>query len=405
MLVSPIITHSHVRETSKKVKAVFASKAQRGERLGGKTPYGYLSQDKKLMVDEETASIVKRIFALCIDGKGPTQIANILTGDNILKPRAYYHQKTGRYGTADIINNPTRWSEQSVAQILEDRAYLGHTVVGRTVKPSYKSKSVKRLPAEQHKITENTHPHIIDEETFDLAQKARENKRRPAKVGGIEPFSGLVYCADCGKPHQNHRAKSLTRAQENFVCGAYRKKTMSCTAHYIRTVVLEKLVLEDIHRVSAYAKEHEDEFVEMVMERTMTRAQKDYAAKKKELEKSKHRISELDGLFKRLYEDNVGSRISDERFEKLSAEYEAEQRQLADRAAVLDTELAEQGEKAANVGKFLKTVRKYTDIKELTPTLLREFVDKIIVHEPDKSSGKREQKVEIHYNFVGELAR
>jgi len=394
----------HVRETSKKVKAVFASKAQRGERLGGKNPYGYIMQEKKLILDEETAPIVERIFALCLDGKGPTQIANILTADNVLKPRAYYHQKTGRYATTDIISNPTRWSEQSVAQILDDRVYLGHTVVGRTIKPSYKSKALKRLPSEQHKVTENTHQRIIDDETFELVQKVRENKRRPAKVGGIEPFSGLVYCADCGKPHQNHRAKSLTREQENFVCGAYRKRTISCTAHFIRTVVLEKLVLEDIRRVSSYAKEHEDEFVEMVMERTMTRAQKEIAAKKKELEKSKRRISELDALFKRLYEDNVSSRISDERYEKLSADYETEQRQLTDRAAILEADLAEQGEKAANVGKFLATVRRYTDIQELTPTILREFIDKILVHEPDRSSGKRQQKIEIHYNFVGELA-
>jgi len=395
----------HVRETSKKVKAVFASKTQRGERLGGKTPYGYLSQDKQLIVDEETAPIVKRIFALCLDGKGPTQIANVLTADGILTPRAYFFQKTGKYGTPEVVNYPTRWAEQTVAQILEDMSYLGHTVTGRMVKPSYKSKAVKRLPTEQHKVFENTHRHIIDEETFELVQKVRENKRRPAKVGGIEPFSGLVYCADCGRPLQNHRAKSLTRTQENFVCGAYRKRTISCTAHYIRTVVLEKLVLEDIRRVSAYAKEHEDEFVEMVMERTLERAQKETAAKKKELEKSKRRISELDGLFKRLYEDNVNSRISDERFEKLSAEYEAEQKQLSDCAAVLEAELTEQNEKTANVEKFLNTVRKYIDIQTLTPTLLREFVDKICVHEPDRSSGKREQKVEIHYNFVGELAR
>lgn len=291
-----------------------------------------------------------------------------------------------------------------MANILEDRTYLGHTVVGRSIKPSYKSKAVKRLPAEQHKVFENMHKHIIDEETFDLVQKVRENKRRPAKVGGIEMFSGLVYCADCGKPHQNHRAKSLTREQENFVCGAYRKKTMSCTAHYIRTVVLEKLVLAGIREVSAYAREFEDEFVKMVMEQNMAKVQKELTAKKKELEKSKRRISELDGLFKRLYEDNVCSRISDERFEKLSADYEAEQKHLIERTVVLEADLAEQGEKAANVGKFLAVVRRYTDIQELTPTLLREFVDKIIVHEPDRSSGKREQKIEIHYNFVGELA-
>jgi hypothetical protein len=272
------------------------------------------------------------------------------------------------------------------------------------VKPSYKSKALKRLPPEQHKVFPHTHQPIIDEETFELVQKVRENKRRPAKVGGIEPFSGLVYCADCGRLHQNHRAKSLTREQENFVCGAYRKRTTSCTAHYIRTVVLEKLVLEDIRRVSAYAKAHEDRFVQLVMERTMTRAKQEIAAKKKELEKSKRRITELDALFKRMYEDHVAGRLNDERFAKLAADYETEQRLLTDRVSVLEADLAEQGEKAANVGKFLATVRKYTDIRELTPTILQEFIDRIYIHEPDRSSGKRQQKVDIHHNFVGELS-
>jgi hypothetical protein len=235
-------------------------------------------------------------------------------------------------------------------------------------------------------------------------QKLRENKRRPAKVGSIEPFSGLVYCSDCGKPHQSHRANTMGRKQEYFVCGAYRKRTTSCTAHYIRTVILEKIVLGEIRSVSAYAQEYEDEFIKRIMEQDMARTKKELTAKKKELDKSTCRISELDGLFKRLYEDNVSGRLSDERFEKLSADYEAEQKQLTERAVVLEAELAEQGEKAANVGKFLAVVRKYTDIQELTPTLLREFVDKIIIHEPDRSSGKREQQVDIYFNFIGELA-
>jgi hypothetical protein len=302
------------------------------------------------------------------------------------------------------MNYPALWSEQTVAQILEDRTYLGHTVVGKFVKPSYKSKAVKKIPPGQHRVFEGTHEALVDEETFELVRKVRENKRRPAKVGGIEPFSGLAYCADCGKPLQNHRAKTLARGQESFVCGAYRSKTSSCTAHYIRTVVLEKLVLEDIRRVSAYAKEREDEFARMVMDRTVARAKNELAAKKKELEKSQRRISELDGLFKRLYEDHVADKLSGERFGKLSAGYEAEQEQLTGRAAVLEAELAEQGGKAANVGKFLAIVRRYTDIQELTPTLLREFVDRIVVYEPDRSSGRREQRVDIYYNFVGELA-
>jgi hypothetical protein len=328
----------------------------------------------------------------------------VLTAEEVLTPRAYYYQKTGKYGSASAINHPTLWAEQTVATMLEDMTYLGHTVVGRTVKPSYKSKAIKRLPSEQYKVTENTHERIIDDETFELVQKVRENKRRPAKVGGIEPFSGLVYCADCGKVHHNLRAKSLKREQECFVCRASRDKTRTCTAHYIRTVILEKLVLEDIRKVSAYAREHEDDFVQLVMDRTMKRAKQELAAKTKELEQAKSRIVKLDGLFTRLYEDKDSGILKAGRYEKLSAEFEAEQEQLVARVAVLEAELAEESEKSANVGKFLNTVRRYTDIQELTPTLLREFVDKIIVHEPDRSSGKREQKIDIHYNFVGNVA-
>ena len=178
----------HVKETSKKVKAVFASKISRGEKLGNPSKYGYVVCGKSLVVDEETAPIVQRIFALCVDGFGPSQIARILTEENITTPRAYNYQKTGAYGTAAVINYPTLWAEQSISGILEDRTYLGHTVVGKTVKPSYKSKMVKHLPQDQHKIFPNTHEQLVDEETFNLVQKIRANKRRPAKVGGIEPF-------------------------------------------------------------------------------------------------------------------------------------------------------------------------------------------------------------------------
>ena len=165
------------------------------------------------MVDEETAPIVQRIFDLCVDGFGPSQIARILTEENILTPRAYNYQKTGAYGTATVINYPTMWAEQSVAGILEDKTYLGHTVVGKSIKPSYKSKYVKNLPPDQHKLFPNTHEPFVDEETFNLVQKIRANKRRLAKVGGIEPFSGLLYCSDCGRVLYHIRAKSLTRSR------------------------------------------------------------------------------------------------------------------------------------------------------------------------------------------------
>jgi hypothetical protein len=231
--------------------------------------------------------------------------------------------------------------------------------------------------------------------------KKHQRKRRLTKIGTKDKFAGLVYCSDCGRRHQNLRAKSISPNQESYVCGNYRATVQSCTAHFIRTVVLEKLVLEDIQRVGQLAAQHEDRFVQLLMKNSLSNEQKEIAAKKKEQNKANRRMSELDRLFVRLYEDHVGGKLSGERFAKMSADYEAENTSLKNRVEVLELELSEQGEKVDNVGKFLIIVRKYTDIQELTPTLLREFIDKIIVHEADKSSGKRQQEVEIHYNFVG----
>ena|GEM_PF-20507 len=380
----------YVRDTSKKVRAVQKAKAQRGERLGGRVPYGYRLDGKGLVPDEETAPMARQIFAYCANGLGPSQIARRLEEAMIPTPTA---TETTRF--------PYHWSCETIARILENRIYVGDQVGMKSTKPSVKSRKVIKVPPEKQYVFEDTHPAIIDRETFEIVQRVREGKRRPQKMGEPGKLSGLAFCSDCGAVLHHQRAKSIAKGQESFVCGLYRKGTHECTAHFIRTVALEQVVLDDLRRVTALAARHEDRFVRMVLDGNLEKARREAAQKRRALDKAHRRIGELDALVKRIYEDNVAQKISDERFAKLLADYEAEQKSLAEQADAFEKELAEQEEKAVSVDKFLALVRKYTDIRELTPGLLREFVEKIIVHEATKVDGLREQEVVIHYNFVG----
>jgi len=391
----------YVRDTSKKVKAVMKAKAQRGERLGGRAPYGYLAEGTGLVLDEETAPTVKQIFMYCANGLGPSQIARKLREAEILTPNATEAQRLGRYVMEESTKFPCNWSEQTISQILGNRVYTGDQVSMKYTKPSVKSKKRVEVPPEKQYVFEGIHPSIIDRGTFEIVQRVRETKRRPKKMGELDKFSGLTFCGDCGTRLVNQRAKSIAKSQESFNCGLYRKGTHDCTPHYIRTVVLERIVLNDLRRVSALAAQHEDRFVRMVLDGNLKKARREAAQKRRALDKTRRRIAELDALVKRIYEDNVARKISDERFGKLLADYEAEQKSLAEQADALEKELAEQEAKAVSVDKFLALVRKYTDIQELTPGLLREFVEKIVVHEATKVDGHREQEVVIHYNFVG----
>ena len=391
----------YVRDTSKKVKAVMKAKAQRGERLGGRAPYGYLVNGTSIVIDDETASIVQQIFSLCVEGFGPSQIARQLEETQILTPKATEMLRGGRDPGAEAAKFPYHWSGQSVAQILGNRAYLGDQVCMKSTKPSVKSKKLIKVPPEKQYVFEGSHAAIIDRETFEIVQRVREGKRKPKKMGEPDKFSGLAFCGDCGAKLYNQRGKSMAKNLESFVCAMYRRGRHECSAHYIRTVVLERIVLDDLRRVTALAARHEDRFVRMVLDGNLEKARREAAQKRRALDKARRRITELDALVKRIYEDNVAQKISDERFAKLLADYEAEQKSLAEQADILESELAEQEEKAVSVDKFLALVRKYTDIQELTPGLLREFVEKIVVCEATKIDGHREQEVVIHYNFVG----
>jgi len=399
--VRNLFNEFYPKDTSKKVKNVKRMQGERGERTGGVPPYGYYAVDKRLYINEETAPIVKKIFDLCIDGYGPSQIARILRTEQVLTPKAYENRKSGKWNTETVVNNPYRWSEQSIANILEQKSYMGHTESFKFSKPSYKLNKIVVNPEENRKLFKNTHEAIIDEETFEIVQCIRKNKRRPNKIGEVGMFSGLVVCSDCGKNHRHLRGKGIDKNTEKYVCGTYHAHKKPCTPHSIRVVILEKLVIEHLNFMLGFAKQYEDEFVQMVMDDTTINQQKALKAKQRTLNKAKIRFEELDRLFKKLYEDNFSGKLSDERFAKMSAEYEAEQQELKASIEALEVEVNSETEKAVNVDSFLRLVQKYTRITELNSAILREFIEKIVIHECEKIDGVKTQKIHIHYNFIG----
>ena len=397
-----IINEWYAKDTSKKIRAVFRNKGMSGQRLAVNAPYGYIKgEDGHLLVDEETAPVVELIFQLCVEGNGPGKIARMLKEREIPTPGTITFQRTGQTSRY-FPDDPCRWNPATVLSILGQDAYLGRTTNFKTTKLSYKSKKTVINSPDKWAVFEGTHEAIIDKETWEIVQKSREHRRRPTKMGEMGLFSGLAYCADCGAKLYHHRSITLTKEQESYICSNYQSRK-KCTAHYIRAVVLEQLVLQNLQRVVAYAQEDENEFVRRVMENktAVQRAEQEQA--KRKLEKQERRISELDRIIQQLYEDRVSGALSAERFAKLSGGYEKEQEELKQSAKELQAIVNTIETQAVNVQSFLKIVRKYTALTELTPALLREFVEKIVVHAPDKSSGHRTQRIDVHYNFIGEI--
>ena len=397
-----IINEWYAKDTSKKIRAVFRNKGMSGQRLAVNAPYGYIKgEDGHLLVDEETAPVVELIFQLCVEGNGPGKIARMLKEREIPTPGTITFQRTGQTSRY-FPDDPCRWNAATVQRILEQDTYLGRTTNFKTTKLSYKSKKTVINSPDKWAVFEGTHEAIIDKETWEIVRKSREHRRRPTKMGEMGLFSGLAYCADCGAKLYHHRSITLTKEQESYICSNYQSRK-KCTAHYIRAVVLEQLVLQNLQRVVAYAQEDENEFVRRVMENktAVQRAEQEQA--KRKLEKQERRISELDRIIQQLYEDRVSGALSAERFAKLSGGYEKEQEELKQSAKELQAIVNTIETQAVNVQSFLKIVRKYTAPTELTPALLREFVEKIVVHAPDKSSGHRTQRIDVHYNFIGEI--
>ena len=397
-----------VRDTSKKIKAVKRSKGMSGKPITSKPVYGYLmDEDENFIIDEEAAPVVRQIYSLCLAGNGPTKIARMLTEQQIPTPGTLEYRRTGstrRYHPG----YECKWATNTVVHLLENREYTGCLVNFKTEKPSYKLKHSIENPPEKQAVFENHHEHIIDRETWERVQELRKQRKRPNRYDEVGLFSGILFCADCGSVMYQQRYQTDKRKQDCYICGSYKKRTADCTAHFIRTDLLTAGVLSNLRKVTSYAAKHEARFMKLLIEQNEDGDRRRNAAKKKELEAAEKRIAELSAIFKRLYEDSVTGRISDERFTELSADYEAEQKELKERAARLREELSKAQEATANAEKFMNVVRRHTTIEELTPTLLREFVEKIVVHESVALDGKRRgklrrQEIEIYYSFVGKV--
>ena len=397
-----------VRDTSKKIKAVKRSKGMSGKPITSKPVYGYLmDEEENFIIDEEAAPVVRQIYSLCLAGNGPTKIARMLTEQQIPTPGTLEYRRTGstrRYHPG----YECKWATNTVVHLLENREYTGCLVNFKTEKVSYKLKHSVENPPEKQAVFENHHEPIIDRETWERVQELRKQRKRPNRYDEVGLFSGILFCADCGSVLYQQRYENKTRKQDCYICGSYKKRTADCTAHFIRTELLTAGVTENLRKITSYAAKHEARFMKLLVEQNEDGGRRRNAARKKELETAQKRISELSAIFKRLYEDSVTGRISDERFSELSADYEAEQKELKERAAGLQAELSKSQEAAENAEKFMKVVRRHTSFEELTPTLLREFVEKIVIHESVALDGKRRgklrrQEIEIYYSFVGKV--
>ena len=401
--VRELFNEFYPRDISKKIRAVVANKGNSGQRLCTQIPYGYVGDKNGWEIDPIAADVVQRIFNLCISGFGPTQIAKQLRAEQVLTPTAYYisiGRNTPHHAPAD----PYKWDTGTIVAILQHKEYTGCIVNFKATKKSYKSKKIVPIPIEQRKEFLDTHPAIVDLETWERVQELRKNKRRRGKSGNQGLFSGLVYCADCGeKLYFNTCDKLVNNGQEHYTCSNYKSNTGTCSAHFIREAALYAVVLEHLRETVWLVRTHENAFVQAIMDKSLTDQKKEVAQKRRELAQAERRIADLDTLFQRIYEDNVRGKLSDERFTKLSRSYEDEQRTLTERAAILHAELDKEQAQAVNVAQFIALVKKHTEIDTLTPALVNEFVSRIVVYAPDKSNGKRTQRVDIQYNFVGEI--
>ena len=392
-----------IRDTSRKIRAVLKAKAERGERLGTRAPYGYRKDPdtKKLIVDEEAAAIVRRIFAMCASGSGPSQIARILKKEQILTPTMYAYTRYGITHTCLDTAHPYNWSDSAIANLLENEIYLGNTVNMKYSTKSYKDKRRVEHPREECMVFENTHPALITREVWDIVQRVRKNKRRLTKMEEQNKYSGLVFCADCGSNMVLHRAHTMSASYNHFTCRTYKKDWEACTGHYIRECVLDEVVLEDLRRVTAMARERPEEFAAYIGSRQSAEIQREIRRQEKELAAMRKRKAELDAIFKKLYEDSVLSRITTEQFQMLSSSYTEEQNQIAAGIPQKEADIQRLRETVSGTDGFLDKAKRYMDITELTPELLRLFIEKIVVHEKEvKWSKHAPQTVEIYYNGI-----
>ena len=411
-----IMNEWYAKDTSKKIRTMFKAKMQEGKRVSPSVPYGYLRDpdDKQhLIVDREAAEVVRRIYRMTVEGHGKRDIARALTADRVLIPSAYAAEHCPENNHSHGYANPYEWSCTAISYILEKQEYMGHTVLGKTVADNFKTKKRRKAKPEELMVFRNTHEAIIDEETWNNAQRLKRTVRREVKNGTYKNrLTGLLYCADCGaklsyrSPNSQHRQDGKTYDADNcFCCSSYRGLHRDCTMHYIKVSVVEELIKKAIHTVSSFAIENEEEFIRRLEALSDFQAETAVKENKKALSTAERRVKELDELIRKLYEGNASGKIPDKHFERLLAEYDSEQGALEGRIEEIRDSIAEHEKNTVRTDKFMEVVRKYQDCGEITTPMLNEFIEKIVVHEADKSRGRlnRKQKVDIYFNFVGQI--
>ena len=405
-----IMNEWYAKDTSKKIKAVFKAKMRDGKRVSGAVPYGYYRkpEDKQtLYVDEASASVVRRIFQLACDGMGATAIADTLSEDKILIPSAYARQNHPEDCQCTNYHDPYTWNATTVGYILNRREYLGHTVLGKTTRDNFKTKRKRIANEDELLVFYNTHEAIIDQETYDKAQRMRKrvsprrNSEKPA-----HRLSGLLYCADCGSrlAYINSKPKDgkIYDSNQAFRCSRYHNKYHSCTGHYIKASTIEMLIYQATKRVSQYVLKDEKEFVEQLKAQYELQCEKDNTDDKKELLEAKRRMMDLDDLIKGLYENFTLGRLPERQFNRLMTEYDTEQSNLEQRISELETATERISTKAVQIDKFVRLVKKYRDFEELTTPMLNDFIEKVVIHEAEGGRTKdRTQQVDIYFNFIG----
>lgn len=410
-----IMNEWYAKDTSNKIRTIFHSRMQDGKRCSGAIPYGYRRdpEDKNhLLIDEEAAKVVRRIYQMVIDGMGSQAIANQLTADNVLIPSAYLEQSEHGESRNHSYHDPCRWNCTAVSYILDKQEYMGHTVLGKTICENFKTKKRRKARPDELIIFENTHEPIIDAETWHLVQKLRRRTRRKLANGSYSHrLSGLVYCADCGKrlsyssPQSQHRPDGKTYdADSSFRCPTYKSMYGECTMHYIKSSTLDKLVDEAVRKIARYVLRNEQAFLEQVRVLTSADQKHTQSEDKKELVNIKKRIAELDNYIKRLYEGNASGKIPDRQFEKLMAQYDSEQQELEERVKEIEVSIHEIQQESENGQQFVRLVQKYRDLTEIDQTALNEFIDKVVVHEATGGrTADRSQQIDIYFNFIGQF--
>lgn len=398
-----IFNEWYAAQTSQKIRQVWKTKSEHGERVSPAVPYGYKKSDtdkKKWLIDEPAAAIVKRIYALCLNGRGPSQIARQLEKEKVPVPSAYY-DSIGRKHSAKTPANIYGWDQRTVVSILENRQYTGCTVNFKSSTVSYKVHKKIYNPTENQQIIPNTQEAIISEEVWLKVQEIREHRIRPTATGKTSKFAGLLYCADCGAKLHYCAAKSLPPEKEFYRCSNYKDGHGTCKVHYIRNVVLEKIVLEAISDFVDFVRCYEPVFLYMLAKKNDSVRQAEHQRLQQFVRNGEKRIDEIDRLIESLYEDRVLRNVEDTRYQRMMQKYEKEQRELTTEVENAKVELQSADQKTVDLRLLLKTVREITEVKELTSGLIHSFIECIEVHNNDKYDDHCHVKVDIYFSVIG----